>query len=51
MKTNIRAGMGMGMKPKSLMSHLKGNSIAREAKTPKIAPEAPMVGMAGVVVR
>ena len=41
----------MGMKPKSLMSHLKGKSIAKEAKTPKIAPDAPMVGMAGVVVR
>ena len=51
MKTNSRAGKGTGMKPKSFSSQRKGKSMAKAAKTPKIAPEAPMVGIEDSVVR
>jgi len=51
MKTNRMAGSGMGMKPKSLRSQRKGNRIANAARTPKIAPQAPMVGIADVLFR
>ena len=45
MKTNMIAGKGKGMNPKSLRSHRKGNKMANAAKIPKIAPEAPIVGI------
>jgi len=51
MNTNSMAGMGMGMNPKSLRSQRKGKRIAKAANTPKIAPEAPMVGMTDVLFR
>jgi len=51
MKTNRMAGSGMGMKPKSLRSQRKGKRMAKAANTPKIAPEAPMVGIADALFR
>ncbi len=45
MKTNMIAGRGRGMNPKSLRTHRKGNKMAKAARIPKIAPEAPIVGI------
>jgi hypothetical protein len=45
MKTNTIEGRGRGIKPKSLSTHRKGNKIANAAKIPKIAPDAPIVGI------
>jgi len=40
----MMAGMGTGIKPKRLINHRKGKRIAKAAKTPKIAPDAPIHG-------
>ena len=45
------AGTGTGIKPKRLISQRKGKRIAKAAKTPKIAPDAPMVGMLDVLFK
>lgn len=45
----MMAGRGTGIKPKSVINHRKGNRIAKAAKTPKIAPDAPMVGISDVL--
>ncbi len=36
------AGSGMGMNPTNEITNRKGNKMAKAAKTPKIAPEAPI---------
>lgn len=51
MKTNKIAGRGRGMNPNSLRIHRKGNKIAKAARIPNIAPEAPIVGMVDELFR
>lgn len=45
------AGRGRGINPTNEITNRKGNKMAKAAKTPKIAPEAPMVGMAEALFR
>jgi hypothetical protein len=45
MKTKRIAGRGRGIKPNNLRTHRKGNKMANAARIPKIAPEAPIVGI------
>jgi hypothetical protein len=44
-KTKMMAGRGIGMNPKKAITLRKGKSVAYAARTPKIAPEAPIVGL------
>ena len=51
MNTNMIAGRGRGMKPNSLNTQRKGNRIAKAARIPNIAPEAPIVGIVDELLR